>query len=144
MVPSWVWNDIDYCLVLSSLDDNSALITLVFCHGLHYYHHNIQLKYHQWSKKVGQVFEDLAYFHWNMSPACATQNGSLVNLCLPNWHANLVYISPSRVANLSVWCHASHYYTFLNPYQFQKIYELTCIKILGSLLLTFCPLAWPI
>ena len=28
--------------------------------------------------------------HWNMFPAGTTLSGSLVNLCLPNWHVYVV------------------------------------------------------
>ena len=41
-------------------------------------------------KILGRSLRILSIFHWNMSPIGTTLNGSLVNLYLPYWHANVV------------------------------------------------------
>ena len=60
-------------------------VILLLCHSLHHCHYSLQSKCHQQNQiHIGNFLKILSIFLWNMCPAGAALNGSLVYLYLQN------------------------------------------------------------
>ena len=85
----YTWNGI--LISFNFFTSISALLLSVFHYGLWHWHHNLQSKYHPQYKKFGRSLKISPIFHWKMSPADTTLNGSQVNLYPSNLHAKCGY-----------------------------------------------------